>query len=473
MTLRFHIETAQREIRLAILREDDAIWPHPGIGDEASSFDPEDVLSYLVDSWPSLLMTETFPIPFPPNQMPRSLTGLAGAAEDRWNALGQADASLVQDEQERLDAFLYHHDLSQMKFGADLEPFYLLKNGPRMRVECFGQQYKGISFSTFVDELERLGNLAAEILGGSHSLSAKWQQRNQLDPLAAVSLISGIPLSQCHHGRTSLTVLTTAIARRPLKEIANDNPNPIFAAARGAGGLGVASLGEITTLIQSMTGTGGTVLHKLHRQIHGKIQTVRNPTDQGILAANLLRDEFPCPPNMPFDLDDITTKLEIQVQRKNLSDTRLDGIAIASGQHGPAIVLNQRTKRRGANELDLEHSLRFTLAHELGHLVMDDRQEWPVLVDITDGQRIPREVETRANAFATELLLPHAIALEYWHTAGEPQDWNGLSSLCSTLTERFGLPYTAASRQLEHSVPSELRQPVREIFSRNLSNPAS
>lgn len=469
MTLRFDIHPNAGALRYAILIEDEIVWPHPGFGDEASDFDPEDVLSYLVDSWPSLLIAQSFPIPFPANQMPRSLTGLLGAAEERWAQFGDAEAELVGEEQSRLDAFLYYHDLSQMKFGADLEEFYVLRSGQRMQIETFGRKYSDISFSDFIQAMECLGNEAAALLPKEHSLVEHWQKRDQADPVTILALLSGLPRNLVQSKPDLMAPLTSDLRQRQLKDIANDNGNPIYAAARGAGVLGIASLAEITRLVRQMSAGDGKAVHEKQRQIRNTLRDLRNPTDQGIRAAGLIQDWLKAPSNIQIDLQALSDQLQIAVHREAIPDQRLDGIAIMPGAHGPAIILNTQTRRQGAGGEDLERSLRFTWAHEIGHLLMDAPDEWPALVDVCDGQqRISRDVETRANAFAAYLLLPLKAAYDAWQGADCPKDWSGLEMVLDRLTQAFGLPRIVASRQIARALPKPERDWVTAIFQQNI-----
>jgi len=73
-----------------------------------------------------------------------------------------------------------------------------------------------------------------------------------------------------------------------------------------------------------------------------------------------------------------------------------DGLA-ARTPHVKLIVL--ATSRTPARQ-------RFTLAHELGHLLAEDDQEIHVDPDVYDRDRAREPSEMRANAFASEFLMP-------------------------------------------------------------------
>jgi Zn-dependent peptidase ImmA (M78 family) len=52
---------------------------------------------------------------------------------------------------------------------------------------------------------------------------------------------------------------------------------------------------------------------------------------------------------------------------------------------------------------------RFTIAHELGHLLAGDDQGLHLDPNLSDAEHRKKPSETRANAFATEFLLPRAV----------------------------------------------------------------
>ena len=78
------------------------------------------------------------------------------------------------------------------------------------------------------------------------------------------------------------------------------------------------------------------------------------------------------------------------------------GVSIAGPHHRSAILVNGRY---GANAG--EAGRRFTLAHELCHLLFDRERGRPLA--IASGPWAPRAIEQRANAFAAMLLMPTSL----------------------------------------------------------------
>ena len=99
------------------------------------------------------------------------------------------------------------------------------------------------------------------------------------------------------------------------------------------------------------------------------------------------------------DIDALVDHLGIEVLELDLSDESIRGVSIAGPQHRPGIVVNTR---HDANEH--LYGRRFTLAHELCHLIFD--REVGRRLALASGPWAPRDIERRANAFAAMLLMP-------------------------------------------------------------------
>ena len=474
MTFKFDArDTDEGFIHLSLVIDGEDVWPHPHRDDPGSEFDPEDVLSWLADAWPSLLLEQSWPIVFERDQEPRSITGLLRAAEERWDQFGQTDAEDADRESARVDTFLYHHDLAQMKHGSGLMSCFLLRQSIRMRIEINGTIRDDIAFNDAAGSLEELGNRASRLLlarGGrtASSLIRRWEARDDVDPIGAAALLSGLTRSEIEATGGLPKTFRTAFARRRLSQIANDTANPIQAAARSSGVLGPAGLSEVLSHIQALPNGNTTPIAELRRLIKRDLRDIGLPLDQGIRAAGRVREWLRLAPAQPVDLADISRRLCIGVEQIDLSDDRLDGISTIGPRHGPAIVLNRNTRRQGSKPGDLDRSLRFTWAHEIGHLLLD-HDEWAALVDAA-RQHVPRSVETRANAFASRLLLPPRVAVDIWESAGSGLDWADLEAVLNGITERFGVPRIVAARQLARELPSERRRPIELVFRRRIDN---
>ena len=102
------------------------------------------------------------------------------------------------------------------------------------------------------------------------------------------------------------------------------------------------------------------------------------------------------------DIEGLLDRLKVRVEELPLSDEKVRGVSIAGPQHRPGIVVNS------SHTANLHDSgRRFTLAHELCHLLFD--REAGRRLAIASGPWAPRDIERRANAFAAMLLMPASL----------------------------------------------------------------
>ena len=129
-----------------------------------------------------------------------------------------------------------------------------------------------------------------------------------------------------------------------------------------------------------------------------------SPWSQGYDLATTLHEDL----DMRFargacvDIVGMLTELGIEVIDLGLSDKDIRGVSIAGQDHRSGIVVNTLYHRNAH-----PFGLRFTLAHELCH-VLFDREEGRRLA-VASGPWAPRSIEQRANAFAAMLLMPPSL----------------------------------------------------------------
>jgi Zn-dependent peptidase ImmA (M78 family) len=99
------------------------------------------------------------------------------------------------------------------------------------------------------------------------------------------------------------------------------------------------------------------------------------------------------------DVRSVLRNLGIHQLRRELDDTNIRGCSIVGPQHTPTVVINKSSGFSGTAA-----AVRFTLAHELCHLLYDRSQGKRLA--IASGPWAPRSVEKRANAFAAMFLMP-------------------------------------------------------------------
>ncbi|HEX4418305.1 MAG TPA: ImmA/IrrE family metallo-endopeptidase [Kofleriaceae bacterium] len=120
------------------------------------------------------------------------------------------------------------------------------------------------------------------------------------------------------------------------------------------------------------------------------------------LAEETLEDATIRPDDAVVDLQPVLSRLKIKTVEIELTDTEIRAISIASPHHQPTIAINRRHRSNSR-----PFGLRFTLAHELCHILFD-RSAGQQLALIS-GPWAPIALERRANAFAAMLLMPSEI----------------------------------------------------------------
>jgi Zn-dependent peptidase ImmA (M78 family) len=132
----------------------------------------------------------------------------------------------------------------------------------------------------------------------------------------------------------------------------------------------------------------------------------------------------------------------------------LDGLAVTAGRLRLALVSSGISATRQ----------RFTLAHEVGHLVAGDAQDLKIDEDIF-GRQASSE-EKRANAFDAAFLIPRAALREA--IADRPLD----EDLVSDLLGRFRVSLDALAYRLQNVglVRPEERDRIRRLASARIAN---
>ena len=157
-----------------------------------------------------------------------------------------------------------------------------------------------------------------------------------------------------------------------------------------------------------------------------------SPWQQGYALAEELQDDLDgCVDGERVDLDAILERMGVDVAEASLSDESICGVAIAGPRHRSGIVWNRNSQFNAE-----VRGLRFTLAHELCHLLFD--RSVGQRLAVASGPWAPPSLEQRANAFAAMLLMPTRVVRSVVADMNEPiATEQGVSSVASRLHTGF------------------------------------
>jgi Zn-dependent peptidase ImmA (M78 family) len=128
-----------------------------------------------------------------------------------------------------------------------------------------------------------------------------------------------------------------------------------------------------------------------------------------LLAAELGYGEF-------VDIAELLRSLNVRVDHLELEDKYTRAVSLLARGLAPQILLN-RSYRRGSEE----PVLRFSMAHELGHMLLD--RALAQALAIVSGPWAPIDIEQRANAFAAAFLMPSSLLMATLEKeGGDPGD---------------------------------------------------
>ena len=120
------------------------------------------------------------------------------------------------------------------------------------------------------------------------------------------------------------------------------------------------------------------------------------------LAEQLLEDCFLPGSDSYVDVRALLSGWGVRIVEKVLKTNTIRGVAIAGERYSPAILVNKTSDYNAS-----EAGKRFTLAHELFHILYD--RSAARRVSIVSGPWAPPGVEKRANAFAAMFLMPRSL----------------------------------------------------------------
>ena len=136
------------------------------------------------------------------------------------------------------------------------------------------------------------------------------------------------------------------------------------------------------------------------------------PFLEGYETADHLHDHLKTDIGTPceIDIEKILRGLGVHIKSVALDDEQIMGVAVLRPGFAPSILINERHEKNKTAQ-----GCRFTLAHELCHLLLDAEHGRPLAV--ASGPWAPSSLEKRANAFSAMFLMPkpmlETLAAEY------------------------------------------------------------
>lgn len=132
-----------------------------------------------------------------------------------------------------------------------------------------------------------------------------------------------------------------------------------------------------------------------------------------------------------FSVETFIDKLGIWVSDIEIGDSSIKGVTILAADGTTGILINRAHHGGRASA-----ARRFTLAHELGHLLLDQGYSRELVV--ASGPWAPVEIEKRANAFAAAVLMPAPLISRARATLTEGiEDRRSVSALARVLDVSF------------------------------------
>lgn len=422
-------------------------------------------MSFLASNWAWLLNEQGLPLPvkYSPNV-------LAGTAADIWEELAKKnDIGFTSEEKRILRAFCLRHDLAEAVPGIALPSLFLLRMGNQMLFSS-GKAQMAIP----VEDAHALLGQVGDIICGwmrpyaddeTQALLDAWEnrERNAKEILdSRMHLLARMERDSFHSlSQTISSQWNNSWNGAILQE------GEMFAAARMcAGFVPFGQQIEILNAIRSCPASNTEKIDALGAVLGGSdaqffvFGGLEAACEQGYALAGRLRKALDMKEETPLDPESFLREYGVRIQEMKWKDSPLDALSCWSSAHGPLILLNVAEGKRCSHE----YGRRFTLAHELCHL-LTDRTHALGLVDVLGGG-MPRFIERRANAFAAEILLPQQLAVGELLRSNEKCEMFLLN-----LREKYKVSRKAAASQIfNSSIFSSLSSEEVEFFYKEVFN---
>lgn len=339
-------------------------------------------------------------------------------------------------------SFRGHHNLSAwFKPHTGFSQMWMIREGNLMLLEG-GNRVVRWAYSDVIRTLEHLGLMIAERLAAISTIGTKmaiesWQRREDATDAELEAISLGIT-------RQRLASLNNAVPPRTRSEIFR-GVDEVRAAAR----MLLASVDNnvilaVKELIRSHPHNITPELSKRSTQALKVLSEVSgdSPRNQGRHVAMRVREILEKSDQNRVDPERFLKNWNVDVLRFS-TDPQIEAISFWGPSHGPAVLLNSAGRRNWQLSeawYGMSGGARFTLAHEICHLLLDTEGSLPVAEVL--GGSVPNALEERANAFAAEFLLPESAAGQAYKNHATVEE------ALNSLTKKYGVTKTLAAWQI-------------------------
>jgi Zn-dependent peptidase ImmA (M78 family) len=196
----------------------------------------------------------------------------------------------------------------------------------------------------------------------------------------------------------------------------------------------VVKLAEMLIEAYNPTGEQGLLLDHASPQ---PLRSVPGPAwHEGWLLAEQTYEVINPPGGSWIDIESLLRGFSVPVIDLPLDDEEIRGLSIAGEKHRWTICINPSYHDGNDDEIR-----RFTMAHELCHLLYDRGKEQKVA--IASGPWAPKDIERRANAFAAMFLMPRDLVRLACREAGDLRKMAAIESVAHQL-------HTSVTATLHH-----------------------
>jgi Zn-dependent peptidase ImmA (M78 family) len=405
------------------------LWSQTLVSDDLIS-----LLLGLAKAWEALVMEEVYPrsvTPDHPSQLTSQLDLVLKDVDEVDLLVGRYRAS---------------HDLAAWIDDPDASSLWFMREGLLMIVDSGGIVRRPLAIEV-LPVLEQLGDILVQITKGdsaaSHAIAA-WRDRNDLSAEGIGRLLR---LSIGRPEKAVQRLLDNKVIPFPTRraEIMAGLDEVQAAARMWPTQAPLPALERVAGEIRKVPHRETVELDHLAEQAMAVLRRYANkaPREGGKAVAEWLRDTVGLSPGSRAEPEQLLNKWGVYVHRIAILRD-IEAVSFWGGQHGPGILLNPDARRASGKAIDaseLNGAMRYSLAHEICHLLLDRRGSLPVAEVL--GGATPNQPEKRANVFAAHFLLP----------LGEVEkafvDGVDINECIQTLMVSFGVSRSLAAAQLK------------------------